>query len=404
MNDILFSVIVTIYNAEDYLVECVESILKQTFTEIEILLVDDGSIDQSGKICDCLKKKDGRIKVIHQANQGIIAARCSGILKAKGEYVIFIDADDWIDKNMCEEFKKSIDTYHSDIVLGGLIKEYSGSSKTVKNVIAAGYYCKKDVQEKIYPRMIFTGRFFEKGLESYICANAIKRKIITSVANGIDKEISFAEGGVWLYSCMLQASSVDIIDKTTYHYRMRRDSMTIRQAKCSKLENVYETLLRNIVSYGENVEQLIWQLDKMIMYFLIWTDLAKLNDDNAEKMYPYLELPRGSRVVLYGAWRFGQELYSYIQKSQFCDVVLWVDQNAEEYRTMGLDVDIPEKIPEVQYDYIIMGTALFSVIQSMKKKLFSLGITDNILYIQGDVVKDEYLPETYQAIKNKYWK
>lgn len=404
MKDILFSIIVTIYNVEDYLGECVESIIKQTYSQIEIILVDDGSTDQSGWICDQLKRRDNRINVIHQENQGIIAARSRGISEAEGEYLIFVDADDWVDENMCKLFKQSIDKYYPDLVLGGLVKEYSSYSKKIKNVIPVGYYDERGVKEKIYPRMIYTGRFFEKGLESYICAKAIRRNVILNVVDSIDKEISFAEGGVWLYSCMLQTSSMDIIDEIVYHYRMRKDSMTIQEDEDSKIVNIYETLLKNIVDHGDNVEQLIWQLDHMTMYLLVWKDMHNLNNGNEKIMYPYLSLPKDSKVVIYGAWRFGQKLYSYIQKSKFCEVVLWVDQNAEEYQTIGLNVDIPEKILEVQYDYIILGTALYSVVQSMKKKLLSLGIYEKILYIEDSAIKSDYLPQIYQTIKNKYWK
>lgn len=402
MKDILFSIIVTIYNVEEYLDKCVESIKKQTYSQIEIILVDDGSEDQSGMICDRLKKNDDRIKVIHQKNQGIIAARSRGILEAKGDYVVFVDADDWVDENMCKLFKQSIDKHYPDFVLGGLTKEYLSYSQRIKNVISAGYYDENDLEEKIYPRMIYTGRFFEKGLESYICAKAIKKNLILNVVDSIDKEIGFAEGGVWLYSCMLQASSVDIIDEIVYHYRLRSDSMTIQEDKDSRIVNIYETLLKNIVNYGKDVEQLIWQLDHMIMYLLIWKDLPKLNDKNEKIMYPYLELPKGCKVIIYGAWRFGRELYAYIQKSHFCEIVLWVDQNAKEYRNAGLEVDFPEKILEAQYDYIILGTALYSVAQSMRKKLLSLGISEKILYIESSVIKDENLPEIYQKVKKKY--
>ncbi|MDE7478361.1 MAG: glycosyltransferase family 2 protein, partial [Lachnospiraceae bacterium] len=102
MNDPLISVIVPVYNVEKYVMRCIESILAQTYTNLEILLVDDGSTDASGKICDELAKKDVRIRIIHKENGGPSDARNVGIQEARGEYYLFVDSDDWISENLLE--------------------------------------------------------------------------------------------------------------------------------------------------------------------------------------------------------------------------------------------------------------------------------------------------------------
>ena len=100
--DTLISVIVPIYNVRDYLIQCINSIQSQTYRNIEIVLVDDGSNDGSGGICDIFAGSDQRIKVIHQINQGVMAARRSGVENANGEYIGFVDGDDYIEPNMFE--------------------------------------------------------------------------------------------------------------------------------------------------------------------------------------------------------------------------------------------------------------------------------------------------------------
>lgn len=99
-NEPLISIVVPVYNVESYLVNCVSSIIEQTYKNLEIILVDDGSTDKSKKICDDLAKKDKRIKVIHKDNGGLSSARNAGIDVAKGEYIGFVDSDDKINKNM----------------------------------------------------------------------------------------------------------------------------------------------------------------------------------------------------------------------------------------------------------------------------------------------------------------
>ena len=95
----LISVIVPIYNAESYLRQCIDSILKQTYEQLDILFVDDGSTDSSGKICDEYRALDPRVRVIHKRNEGLMKARKTGVNYAKGDYVTFVDADDWIEPN-----------------------------------------------------------------------------------------------------------------------------------------------------------------------------------------------------------------------------------------------------------------------------------------------------------------
>ena len=101
---VLVSVIVAIYNVEKYLKQCIESIQKQTYKNLEIILVNDGSLDNCGYMCDEYLKNDSRIKVIHKKNEGLGLARNSGLEIATGKYVVFVDSDDWIDRHMIEKW------------------------------------------------------------------------------------------------------------------------------------------------------------------------------------------------------------------------------------------------------------------------------------------------------------
>ena len=117
------SIIVPVYNVEKYLPRCVDSILNQTFTNFELILVNDGSTDRSGIICDQYKKRDNRIKVIHKTNEGVSKARNIGISEAKGRYIEFIDSDDWIERSLLEDTLKQIRIDNSDIIFFGLLYE-----------------------------------------------------------------------------------------------------------------------------------------------------------------------------------------------------------------------------------------------------------------------------------------
>lgn len=125
------SVIVPVYRVEAYLPRCLDSILAQSYSNLEVILVDDGSPDQSGEICDEYARRDKRIRVIHQINQGVSAARNAGLAVATGEWIGFVDGDDWIDPEMYEYLHELVSKYHSSFAQCGFFLEYPSESKKV---------------------------------------------------------------------------------------------------------------------------------------------------------------------------------------------------------------------------------------------------------------------------------
>lgn len=121
----LLSVIVPVYNVEKFINDCIDSILGQSYKNIELILVDDGSTDSSGEICDKYCSVDKRVKVIHQNNKGCSAARNAGIANAKGNLIAFMDADDLIDQDMYEVLIKNLDMTNSDVSACSYVKEYN---------------------------------------------------------------------------------------------------------------------------------------------------------------------------------------------------------------------------------------------------------------------------------------
>ena len=145
----MISIIVPVYNVEKFLIQCVESICNQTHKDIEIILVDDGSTDSSSQICDELAQKDRRVIVIHKENGGSTSARNAGLKVSKGEYVGFVDSDDWIEPNMYERLLNLCVSEHADVAIGSrYINHEKDEYKDTLNV-PIGIFTKEDSENVI---------------------------------------------------------------------------------------------------------------------------------------------------------------------------------------------------------------------------------------------------------------
>ena len=177
------SVIVPVYNVEDYLEECIESILGQTYKNLEIILVDDGSTDNSSKICDTYEKKDNRIKVIHKENGGLSSARNNGLKHITGDYISFVDSDDFINKTMYEKLYMAIKQYDADVVKSNFANVKDGKVVETKSTGESKLYNREEamlnymktpykynkhfkvvVWDALYKRELFDGIQFPEGL------------------------------------------------------------------------------------------------------------------------------------------------------------------------------------------------------------------------------------------------
>ena len=145
------SIIVPAYNVENYIKQCVDSILAQSFTDFELLLVDDGSKDSTGKICDEYALKDTRVQVIHKQNGGLVSARKAGLAEAKGEYAAYVDGDDWIAEDMFQKLCECAIMQKVDVVVADFLCAYPDKEvKTTQNM-RQGRFTKEELCKEVYP-------------------------------------------------------------------------------------------------------------------------------------------------------------------------------------------------------------------------------------------------------------
>lgn len=175
------SVIVPVYNAEKYLRECVDSILGQTLSDIELILVDDGSTDSSPAICDRYAEQDARVQVIHKPNGRAASARNAGLRAASGDYVAFVDSDDWVSPKM---YEKMLDT-GADVTLCDYVR-FQGKTETpfTQPNVNAGFYDKAQMREKIYPHLVMDGIEYPITIQTGRCLSSGTSLLKTSFPIG----------------------------------------------------------------------------------------------------------------------------------------------------------------------------------------------------------------------------
>lgn len=207
------SVIVPVYKVEPYLHKCVGSILAQTFTDFELILVDDGSPDNCGKICDEYAEKDNRVIVIHKKNGGLASARNAGIVESKGNYILFVDSDDYIEPQTLDMLLKASKS-NADIVIFG------GTTFPQNKDIDCWINTRKYIYNNPWRALIY-----ETGARPFAWNKLIKTALIKDYNILFDETITFGEDQPFFFDLFPVAKKIVFIDDKLYHYRQRSNSM-----------------------------------------------------------------------------------------------------------------------------------------------------------------------------------
>lgn len=222
-----FSIIIPIYNAAQYLPQCLSSLIKQTETDFEAILIDDGSSDESPLICDKFTKKDTRFKVIHQKNSGVSAARNTGLKAAQGEWLCFVDADDEVETQWLENFETNI-ADNIDIIIQGALVIGKKTTRTIQ--FSHQIYSRNNIAELISywqhkePDM---GSLWTKAIRSSL----VKRNNIL-----FNTEIKHYEDWIFFTYCLLYTKNIVTIDKKGYLYNHCNSTLTGKNNKIANAE------------------------------------------------------------------------------------------------------------------------------------------------------------------------
>lgn len=270
----IISIVVPVYNVEQYLNRCVDSIICQTYKDLDIILVDDGSTDRSGVICDEYAEKDRRVKVIHQDNAGLSEARNSGIDNARGDYILFVDSDDWIEKDACKKALSISVEQGADVVCFGFMEFFVSGEKIERKPEYTGVIDKSVMMYQLivndYNSIVWS-KFYSK--ELFVDLRFSKGRINEDVAI--------------MYKLIHCAKKIFITDFLLYNYAHRENSLSCRryrpEAIKSRLLNNKERLEFLEQNYPEYVESQLPINTREMIIGVVWLkgepDYDKITDD-----------------------------------------------------------------------------------------------------------------------------
>lgn len=288
MEKSLISIIVPVYNCSKYLPRCIESILEQTYTNLQIILIDDGSIDNSGKICDEYAKKDYRIKVIHQANAGVSAARNAGLKIARGEYISFVDSDDYLETDMYSYLYKLIIRYHTFIsVCNFYYVSTHNESKASPVVNNETCFSAAEAIEKLLSQLFVWNKLFKASLFqnikfdekcSYgedipICLAVFEKAKLISYGTEAkyyyrQNEYQVTKSGEWKRGYLGYFNSIDILMDYAHKNQLEKAAKFLTRSKINLTVTFLYRCIKTIPFDTQSAYLLQKNLRKHFFYFL----------------------------------------------------------------------------------------------------------------------------------------
>lgn len=375
----LISIIVPVYNVADYLSKCIDSIQRQTHSNIQVILIDDGSTDSSGQICDRYAIRDHRICVIHKKNGGLVAARKTGLSVAEGDYIGFVDGDDYIAATFYENLLQSLVQSKADFVHGGIISEGSDGSKvTLSTICDIEVVDNNNKIQLIQKYIVHNNQSDENSVPSILCSKLFSAELIKECYACVPETQSFGEDLLAFCRCILKSNKFFLSSKAEYHYIIREDSMS----------HVWDINRFWHESSLYNELCIIWKeykcFDKMMKYMQKYLLIHMVNCMSyvydkglgiINFKVPDIERIKHNHLVIYGAGRVGKDYISQMLLNPEYNVVAWTDR---KFTVSMNNLCIPiNYLHEIDFDVVLIAVKEESTALEIKHLLSKLNIAEN---------------------------
>lgn len=368
------SVVVPVYNTKACLKNCLQSIMEQTWRDMEIIIVDDGSTDGSSEICQMFAQKDDRVIYIKQNNKGSFNARRTGVERASGEFLMFVDSDDWIEKEMAEFLILRIKG--ADMVTSGVYYEARPGVVTLYlDQYEEGEYQDEGRQFLLKSMLYDIDTDTMQRLTPWIWNKLYRTKLAKQVYEQLETNNAFADDGVFLYSYLIYCGAVKVFHQCFYHYQYRENSI-FHGKNSHMLTDINKAYLALLPCFEKHMlkEHLIQQLQRWITITTVMAINGGMGFSQQIQIPEFMldtDGLKGKRVVLYGAGKVGKDYYRQLKKMGY-NVVLWVDSNETEDE----NVKRPQEILHTEHDIILIAVSRPEYVESIQKSLRDLGVSE----------------------------
>lgn len=376
----LISIIVPIYNSQEYLGQCLDSVIAQTYQKLEIILVDDGSTDGSYDICKNYVDVDNRVKLLHTENGGEASARKAGFYASSGAIITFVDSDDWLETDAIERMYAEMEMQDADIVVTGFMETRGEKGRIVYNRLPSGVYQGERLRTELFPTMLCHADYFELGLWPYFWNKMFRRGVLEPCIVSLNEELVVGVDAVGTFPAFLNAKVVSIMHEAFYHYRIHPKSIMHKfrseKEEVGNIKTQYREMKRLFVESGFG-DILAPQLRRYILHhFMVRAALYLEKALRARGMSLIGKMHEGAKVVLYGAGAFGVSLHHGYQQTGDCSVAGWCDRNYQELQEKGYPVVSEEEALGKTFDYVIIAVLNEEVKRQIERALVLKGIKE----------------------------
>uniref|UniRef100_UPI004057A8A6 glycosyltransferase family 2 protein n=1 Tax=Agathobacter sp. TaxID=2021311 RepID=UPI004057A8A6 len=363
MNNNKITIIVPVYNIANYIEKCIESIINQTYRNIEIILIDDGSTDNSGEICSCYAKKDSRIIVIHQKNGGLVNARKAGLNAATGEYVIFVDGDDYIEPVLCQKMleyiaKLDVDFVHANYIENGMKvieciehgENYFGNELSFQKRISL-------ISDNVFCNLI-SKRQNSNLITPSLWSKIFKTEFIKNCYFDLPDSQSFGEDLLCLCHLIMRCKNMALITEAYYNYRLRENSLSheYNLENIARISGLYSNLKILFSEYG-CWDFVSWNIKDYYAYCIM--DLLKRIQTKEFHINKYyygaIQELINKKIILYGAGIVGRDYYDQICRYQDISVLDWVDYNSHNISCEYFHIEDISRLYKNDYDIVLIA-------------------------------------------------
>lgn len=368
--DIRLSVVVPVYNCEQYLDECIQSILKQTYTQFELIIVNDGSTDDSLSVCKRYAEEDSRVKVYDIENSGAYQARKYGVNRAVGELLTFADADDWLDLNAFEMYMNIYEVYKPDICAFSYIHN---EKNVALNLCEEGFYDKERIKQ-LLTLMMFDPKNGIRQINPSLSCKLMKRELFLKVTEKVTGRINLGDDALVTYPAVCCADSLYMSNRIFYHYRHNTKSLTT-QIRLERVEELgtFQKALENVLDDMGLRETLQSQIDHYVRSFfgMLTENWYHLSASGIKYAFPYARISNDQKLVIYGAGEVGKSYVYSLKAHGYDNLIAWIDKKGDgvyEYESeivYGL-----QKLEECEYDVIVIA---------VYKEKMAIEITENLI-------------------------